>query len=332
MKRILNYSGKISNDNVRETSATTDEQYNEVKMITCDSKRNIPGNFRKSRQNLGFLACLFCFIIINAATVYGAEVRWQNPGNGNWNTASAWNTGSVPTAEDDVFIDVDGTYTVTINSAVTAHSITIGAGAGTQNVLLDNGTINADVINKGVIRSRRTSTFNGVLENQATGELIVEGTYLFNATTTVANGFENYGRIDLTNNNRTYQATLAVNNGALINHGTIRSLYGAGGGNRYLTAALDNRGTLQLDHQLEINKPEGAIHINSGTINVTGGDLTLTQSGSGAKLTNAGEIAVASGKKIEVNGGSFVPSTGTLNGQMYIISGSSSRKARCGAR
>jgi hypothetical protein len=166
-------------------------------MINCNSKLNNPGNFRKSRQNLSFLACLFCLLIMNTAAVYGAEVRWQNPVNGNWNTASAWNSGSVPTAGDDVFIDVDGTYTVTINSTVTANSITIGGGAGTQNVIFDNGTINADVINKGVIRFRKTSTVNGAFENQATGKLIVQGVRYYNARATFTDSIINHGRIDL---------------------------------------------------------------------------------------------------------------------------------------
>jgi hypothetical protein len=66
------------------------------------------------------------------------EVSWQNPVSGNWTTAADWSTGAVPTASSDVTIAVSGSYTVTINSAAAAHSLTIDDAGAT---VLDSGTL-----------------------------------------------------------------------------------------------------------------------------------------------------------------------------------------------
>ena len=44
-------------------------------------------------------------------------VEWISPSNGNWDVASNWSTGTVPSSNDDVIIDVPGASpTVTISS------------------------------------------------------------------------------------------------------------------------------------------------------------------------------------------------------------------------
>jgi hypothetical protein len=51
-----------------------------------------------------------------------SRIYWTYNGNGNWSTASDWNSGSVPGASDDVFIGIQG-VTVTSDSNVTVASI-----------------------------------------------------------------------------------------------------------------------------------------------------------------------------------------------------------------
>jgi hypothetical protein len=51
-----------------------------------------------------------------------ANIYWSYKGNGNWNTASDWSSGTVPGASDDVFIGIQG-IAVTSNHNVTVDSI-----------------------------------------------------------------------------------------------------------------------------------------------------------------------------------------------------------------
>jgi hypothetical protein len=51
-----------------------------------------------------------------------ARIYWTYNGNGNWNTASDWNSGTVPGASDDVFVGIQG-VAVTSDSNVTVNSI-----------------------------------------------------------------------------------------------------------------------------------------------------------------------------------------------------------------
>jgi hypothetical protein len=50
---------------------------------------------------------------------------WTSAVSGNWTTAADWSTGAAPTASNDATIAAAGTYTVTINGAVAANSLTI---------------------------------------------------------------------------------------------------------------------------------------------------------------------------------------------------------------
>ena len=61
---------------------------------------------------------------------------WTAAVSGSWSTAADWTTSSdthaVPTASDVVCITTPGTYTVTLNGAESAGSITVGAGSTTS--------------------------------------------------------------------------------------------------------------------------------------------------------------------------------------------------------
>src|SRR4051812_31270992 len=67
--------------------------------------------------------------------------HWINSSGGNWNTASNWSTGTVPTASNDVVIDANGTYTVNLDINNPAfNTLTVGGGAtGTQTLDLGAG-------------------------------------------------------------------------------------------------------------------------------------------------------------------------------------------------
>ena len=83
------------------------------------------------------------------------------------------------------------------------------------------------------------------------------------------------------------------------------------GGLRELHATLDNQGLLDLSGT-GLLWQQSAQSTNSGTIQVTAGDLTIL----GGGLTNSGTIAGAAGRALtftSTNGGTFDDSTGTIS-------------------
>src|SRR5262249_52211961 len=73
------------------------------------------------------------------------------------------------------------------------------------------------------------------------------------------------------------------------------------------------------------NAPAGSVNVNSGTVNVTGGDLTLNLPSSPTQtwLTNSGTIHVSSGRTFAIYGQltNYNKTTQTLTGGVYDIAG-----------
>ena len=66
-----------------------------------------------------------------------AAVSWKG-GSGNWTDSNWAGTATYPGASDNVSVSVAGAYTLTINSAVAAHSFTLNDSSAT---IADNGTL-----------------------------------------------------------------------------------------------------------------------------------------------------------------------------------------------
>jgi hypothetical protein len=66
--------------------------------------------------------CIFAFIafILSLHRVQSAQISWVG-GNGDWNTASNWSNGRIPTPTNEVVIDVPGDVTITHSSG--AHLV-----------------------------------------------------------------------------------------------------------------------------------------------------------------------------------------------------------------
>src|SRR5262249_2356294 len=97
---------------------------------------------------------------------------------------------------------------------------------------------------------------------------------------------------------------------------------GTAGGDRTLTARLDNRGTVTVS----ANATFGAsgVSTNSGTLDVSGGDLTITQAAGGASFTNAatGSFNVAANRTLTITTVPFTNfSGGVLTDGTYNIAG-----------
>src|SRR6185436_12717796 len=99
---------------------------------------------------------------------------------------------------------------------------------------------------------------------------------------------------------------------------TITPLAGAAGA-RTLSVELDNQGTLSpIPTQGLTLGRAGAAHTNSGSIAVSSGTFTVTQSGTTPSFTNTGTITIASGRSWTVTGGTLLnaatPAIGTIEG------------------
>jgi hypothetical protein len=168
-----------------------------------------------------------------------------------------------------------------------------------------NTTFNAPLVNQGFLETKGASAITGGLTTAAGTTIEVLGdAFCCAATLTVPGGFTNNGRVNLfAVNTGGTSVTLDVPSGTLVNAagGTIYS--DVGGGSRAIQAQLDNQGMIQVVQDLVIGRASAA-HVNTGTIVATA-NVTITQSGTAPSFTTTGQILVASGFSLMVNGGTF---------------------------
>ena len=285
-----------------------------------------------------------------------APITWTNTSGGIWSDAANWSPNTVPGAGDAALITTSGSYTVTLDVNVTVGSLTLGGASGTQafdvtgRTLTLNGasvikadglmalsfgttlggagtltnqgtltssqsTINAPLVNQGQLLAKNNETIGGPFENQA-GGLLRPST--IGGQLNVAIGFTNRGTIELTTTIAGVGAALVVSSGSLVNApgGQINVLPGAGG-TRDFHLQLDNQGTMTINQTLTMT-PNGANHLNSGTINLIGGDLGVSQFGGSSPFftfTTTGTIDIPSGRIFAVqNGGTLNYAGGTIGG------------------
>ena len=260
-------------------------------------------------------------------------------------TISSTNDVSINSLTTEAALAISGgTFTIlansTINNAVsvsatgtlTLDTLTLG-GSGTltnsATVNLLGSTITTALSNQGLLLVKAdggASAIDGTLTTNGNSTIRVRADGSVGAATlTVAGGFTNNGAVELTAlNGSGNTATLNVTSGTLTSAaaGTIQSLAGTGG-TRNLNAQINNQGLLTIAQGLTINQAS-ASHNNSGTINVNGGDLLVTQSGTAPTFTNSstGTFTIASGRTLNLSGGSFTNfSAGTLTNGVYNVTG-----------
>ncbi len=115
-----------------------------------------------------------------------------------------------------------------------------------------------------------------------------------NSVVVADNGLINHGTIRIeTTGVQDRDSTLTVNNGALVNLGTIESNVGNNQGERNLNAALDNQAILHVNYSLTLNQ-SGATYTNHGTITIASGK-TLRFDGGGSFTNTAGGAVQGTG-------------------------------------
>jgi uncharacterized repeat protein (TIGR01451 family) len=228
------------------------------------------------------------------STTIGGDIHWI-AGSGNWETAANWSPAIVPTSIDNAIIDAGGTYTVTINSAAAARSITVGTGSsGTQAL---------------TIAPAQSLTISDPSTVTSTGVLTMNGTSL-----TGSGGLDVYGTLDWNGGTISGAAGLNIRSGATLN---LNTASGKALSQRLLT--IDAGATANWNGG-NVSMSSGGGIDNNGTFEAKT-DATLSDAGSDAGFDNAGTFrksttagaTVFTGVDFNHNGGTVDLQTGTFN-------------------
>ena len=242
-----------------------------------------------------------------AFTVF-TTAHWINSSGGNWNTASNWSTGTVPTAANDVVIDANGTYTVTLDVNPAFNTLTVGGGAtGTQTLNLGVGH-DVTFANPATVTTSGSLTFTSSRLLGA-GPLTVNGTMNWtndseiDTTVSIAPG----GTLNISGFGTRY-----INGGTLNNGGNV---FWSGGNNLsiYNSGVINNLGTglfvATNDQLIYVHCCSGGQAFNNaGTFRKTTATNTTTIQSNG--FNNSGTVDIQSGTVNFASGGT---STGVLN-------------------
>jgi hypothetical protein len=230
-------------------------------------------------------------------------VTWTNVFGGDWDTATNWDAGHVPTASDDAVVDMTGiTVTHNTTAADTAQSLMTRAAftisAGSLALASDSAFQSSLNLSGGVLTGAGDVSVGGLLAVTAGGTMSGTG------VTVVAGGMAMSGRLLLTG--RTVVNTGPAN---VTGAGTLTM----GGGAVFVN--LDS-GTLDVQHDTPFNAAfGGGVFVNLGTLRKSAGNGPVSIDFS---FVNEGMVEVDRGTlTVAGNGsssGSFVVQTGaTLN-------------------
>ncbi|MCK1391869.1 VCBS domain-containing protein [Bradyrhizobium sp. 1] len=278
------------------------------------------------------------------AVVWIATDKAGAPSGGFWKDAANWETGTVPTINDDVIVITDQlhgltpSYPVTIDAAAYAKSITMNDFGGPPPKVINQSSLTiSGALNMGA---------DSIFINAATGTMSVGGKAEILDTAV----FTNAGYLTLAGGGDFASGTAITNSGTIeLSGGTLKTLatiHNAGGtlkADASTTLIVDTAmvdggtvtilGTLELDGTSLIEN--GALN-NSGMVNVKGATefahetVSNTSSGTikvlangwltidhGSSVTNTGNVTVDATGKLTVNA-STISGAGTVTGDGEI--------------
>src|SRR5437867_418038 len=135
-------------------------------------------------------AAFAVFALLGPVVAEATPIARKNAVSGNWNTPGNWNPAQVPTSADDVSIVLSGTYTVTVDVAASANSLTLGGASGTQTLAIGSQTLTLAATSSTGVNSIVTlagGTLNGAGNLGVSGQLSWTGGAMSGSgTTTIA--------------------------------------------------------------------------------------------------------------------------------------------------
>ncbi|MEA5579478.1 pre-peptidase C-terminal domain-containing protein, partial [Anabaena sp. UHCC 0451] len=209
-----------------------------------------------------------------------ATLSWKNAANGNWNLASNWTPGTVPSSADIAQITIGGTYTVLLDINRTLTGLTLGTTTGIQTLDINGYTLTlkgaSTVSNNGVLNlTSGTLTGTGALTisnklNWSGGTLSGTGKKTVSGTLNLSNGQYLDGTTLETAGATVWTANsyLSANNGAIWNNTSTGTIDLQGDSGFYASDALstfNNAGTF-----IKSNGTTGYYSYFSGIFNNTG--------------------------------------------------------------
>jgi hypothetical protein len=268
------------------------------------------------------------------------SISWINPAGGAWNVAANWQDGSgvnrVPVATDDVTIDLAGTYTVALASAVAVNTINLGAASGAQT--LDTSNFALTITNNSSVGQRGVLVVQGALNGA--GNLTVSGTLEHRGALSGAGAVNIAPGATLNINgaqpvlsrtlNNVGTTNYAVTNSLVFSNGTFNNLSGGMFNVQAEKILFQSSGTNLFSNAGTVRKATGTGTTgfnlpfnNSGTVELQTGALDFSVSG-----TSSGQFNGAAGTTLSYSnqtlsaGSSINVSTLVINGGANSIAGS----------
>jgi len=250
-------------------------------------------------------------------------VPWNNPGGGSFSTANNWIGQAVPTANDIVGFNIDGTYTVTFPSDVTSERILARRGHATLDMGGHTYSVTSPTLEGSIIVGRYSGNdatltlLSGTLASRmaviaeqsgSTGRINVGSGATWNAngalylggsalgpggsgTVTVASG----GALNVTGMIKAYSGGTLTFSGGTVSAASVEL---AGGTLRATTTASLAAPLLVSGSAVQV---DAGVLTHSGSLTLAAG-ATLTKSGAGT-FAVAGSQSHGAGAAISVTGG-----------------------------
>ena len=225
-------------------------------------------------------------------------ISWKEPISGNWSDASDWSTDTVPTSADDVTIPGDSPYSVAVDGADTANSLTLSnplaalventgsltiAGALTVNSglasLNEANTIGSVAISGGVVAFSDDGALGTGVVSMTGGELVST------QSRTLSNALQISGT-----------STIAAENGTALTEDA--STYALSAGTVLNIGTAAQRGPVYW----ATNDTSASNFSASYSVHVRGAELVADDAHLSLLLGNAAQTTVEAGASIDVNG------------------------------
>jgi hypothetical protein len=248
-------------------------------------------------------------IVIKPVTNF---VYWKDAVSGAWTEAARWNTGVVPTANDNVFIGVPGNVTVTYSTGTTTvrsllcdESFTLSAGSFA--VSDSSEMTGVFTFSGGTLAGSGAVTIFGAL-TWSGGTMAAGG-----STNIAASGLMDLSTATAKTSNRTINnfgtttvsgvGNFNISSGSSFNNQVGGNFAIGSDGNILGNGSFNNMGTLRKTGATGITSFNGPrFNNNSGTIDLLTGTLNLISGGT----STGGIFTVAAGATLGFNGGTHV--------------------------
>ncbi|XP_070561913.1 16S rRNA endonuclease CdiA-like isoform X2 [Ptychodera flava] len=280
-------------------------------------------------------------VISSLSPSTAAVVRWKEAISGNWFDESKWHLGRLPTAEDDVAIDLDGSYQITVNGDATVTSIYMPVDTPTLRVtklLRVHGNMN---LNGALILDASSNQDdglhldgegelngdfnwrNGRLKSSSNGRLTINGMFHITPPSRYygSNPRVRVDKLQVTITNAavvdgntmyfTNDGQFSIAEGAVLNMTNSPTIASEGGGTFLIEGSVNMNSTGTTSVGVNIH--------NFGAVNIEAGSLSLS-----GQTTWEGSLSMTTASQITFNGGrhTFLSSSNVVG--IYAIRASSS--------